>query len=128
MPGRQDEAMAGAYAGLHDRPAAPRSGRPGLLAGGQGRRDRGTAPPITGPAPPGLWPGQMRFGRLAGVVARTVASMIVQRVLGVLGCGSTRDEDAVKIAVLREVAPIRPRYACHRVAYRDSRACASARH
>jgi hypothetical protein len=29
----------------------------------------------------------MRSGRLAGVVAGTVALMIVRRVLGVLGCG-----------------------------------------
>ncbi len=43
----------------------------------------------------------MRSGRLAGVVARTLALMIVRRVLGVLGCGPTPDADAVEIAVLR---------------------------
>src|SRR5919202_1070148 len=43
----------------------------------------------------------MRSGRLAGVVARTVALMIVRRVLGVLGCGPTPDADAVENVVLR---------------------------
>src|SRR5919107_632309 len=43
----------------------------------------------------------MPSGRLAGVVARIVALMIVRRVLGVLGCGPTPDADAVEIAVLR---------------------------
>ena len=43
----------------------------------------------------------MRSGRLAGVVARTVALLIVRRVVGVLGRGPTPDADAVEIAVLR---------------------------
>src|SRR5206468_5077505 len=43
----------------------------------------------------------MRFGRLAGVVACTVALMIFRRVLRVLECGPTPDADAVEIAVLR---------------------------
>src|ERR1043165_282040 len=43
----------------------------------------------------------MPSGRLAGVIARTVALMIVRRVLGVLGRGPTPDADAVEIAVLR---------------------------
>src|ERR1044071_7688976 len=43
----------------------------------------------------------MSCGRLGGVVARTLALMIVRRVLGVLGCGPTPDADAVEIAVLR---------------------------
>src|SRR2546425_2365953 len=40
-------------------------------------------------------------GRVGGVVVRTVALMIVRRILGVLGCGLTPDADAVEIAVLR---------------------------
>ena len=35
------------------------------------------------------------------MVARTVALMIVRRVLGVLGCGPTPDADAVENVVLR---------------------------
>lgn len=38
-------------------------------------------------------------GRLAGVVGRTVALMIVRRVLGVPGCGPTPDADAMEIVV-----------------------------
>jgi putative transposase len=58
----------------------------------------------------------MRSGRLACVVARTVALMIVRRVLGVLGCGPAPDADAVEIAVLRHQLAVlrrqvpRPRY------------------
>jgi transposase InsO family protein len=43
----------------------------------------------------------MSSGRLAVVVARTVALMIVRRVLSVLGWAPTPDADAVEIAVLR---------------------------
>src|SRR5947208_2679515 len=43
----------------------------------------------------------MWCAKLAGVVARTVALMIVRRVLGVLGCGPRPNADAVEIAVLR---------------------------
>jgi hypothetical protein len=43
----------------------------------------------------------MPSGRLAGVVARTLALMIVRRVLGVLGGAPTADADAIEIAVLR---------------------------
>jgi transposase len=43
----------------------------------------------------------MPCGRLGGVVARTLALMIVRRVLGMLGCGPTPNADAVEIAVLR---------------------------
>ena len=50
----------------------------------------------------------MQSGRLGGVVVRTVALMIVRRVLGMLGCGPTPDADAVKVAVLRhQVAVLR---------------------
>src|SRR5215470_939821 len=59
----------------------------------------------------------MSCGRLGGVVARTLALMIVRRVLGVLGCGPTPDADAVEIAVFRHQLAVlrrrvpRPRYA-----------------
>src|SRR5206468_12504785 len=58
----------------------------------------------------------MRFGRLAGVVACTVALMIFRRVLRGLGCGPTPNADAVEIAVLRHQLAVlrrqvpRPRY------------------
>src|SRR5437763_9398319 len=58
----------------------------------------------------------MQSGRLGGVVVRTVALMIVRRVLGMLGCGPTPDADAVEIAVLRHQLAVlrrqipRPRY------------------
>src|SRR5918912_152518 len=58
----------------------------------------------------------MRSGRLAGVVARTVALMIVRRVVGVLGWGPPPSADAVEIAVLRHQLAVlrrqvpRPRY------------------
>jgi hypothetical protein len=40
-------------------------------------------------------------GRLGVVVVRTVALMVVRRLLGVLGCGPTPDANEVEIAVLR---------------------------
>src|SRR5437763_7638805 len=58
----------------------------------------------------------MQSGRLGGVVVRTVALMIVRRVMGVLGCGPTPDADAMEIAVLRHQVAVlrrqvpRPRY------------------
>ena len=55
---------------------------------------------------PGLW--RYGSGKLSGVVVRSVALMIVRRVLGVFGCGPTPDADAVEIAVLRhQVAVLR---------------------
>src|ERR1700704_4290699 len=59
----------------------------------------------------------MMRGWQAGVmVVRTVALMIVRRVLGVLGCGPTPDANEVEIAVLRHQLAVlgrqvpRPRY------------------
>ena len=60
--------------------------------------------------------GGCESGRLGGVVVRTVALVIVRRVLGVLGCGPTPNADAVEIAVLRHQLAVlrrqvsRPRY------------------
>jgi hypothetical protein len=39
----------------------------------------------------------MLAGRLGVVVVRTVALMVVRRVLGVLGCGPTPDANEVEI-------------------------------
>src|SRR2546423_15534438 len=58
----------------------------------------------------------MLSGRLGDVVVRTVALMIVRRVLGMLGCGPAPHADAVEIAVVRhQLAELRrqvsrPRY------------------
>jgi hypothetical protein len=58
----------------------------------------------------------MLAGRLGVVVVRTVALMVVRRVLGVLGCGPTPDANEVEIAVLRHQLAVlrrqvaRPRY------------------
>jgi putative transposase len=58
----------------------------------------------------------MPAGRLGVVVVRTVALMIVRRVVGVLGRGPTPDVNEVEIAVLRHQLAVlrrqvaRPRY------------------
>src|SRR2546423_15714964 len=58
----------------------------------------------------------MLSGRLGDVVVRTVALMIVRRVLGMLWCGPAPHADAVEIAVLRHQLAVlrrqvsRPRY------------------
>lgn len=55
-------------------------------------------------------------GRVGGLVARSVALIIVRRVLGVLARGLTPDANAVEIAVLRHPLAVlrrqvpRPRY------------------
>ncbi|MCA2219487.1 integrase core domain-containing protein [Jidongwangia harbinensis] len=60
--------------------------------------------------------GRCRCGRLGGVVVHTIASLIVRRVLGVLGCGPSVHAGAVEIAVLRHQLAVlhrqvvRPRY------------------
>jgi hypothetical protein len=60
------------------------------------------------------WEDAIRQARC--VVARTVALMIVRRVLGVLGRGPTPNADAMEIAVLRHQLAVlrrqvpRPRY------------------
>src|SRR5215213_9206703 len=58
----------------------------------------------------------MLAGRLGVVVVRTVALMIVRRLLGVLGLGPSPDANEVEIAVLRHQLAVlrrqvpRPRY------------------
>jgi hypothetical protein len=58
----------------------------------------------------------MSAGRLAVVVVRTLALMLVRRVLGVLDCGPRPSVDVVEIAVLRHQLAVlrrrvaRPRY------------------
>jgi transposase InsO family protein len=58
----------------------------------------------------------MWCGRLAVMVIRTVAFMVVRRVLGIVGCGRTPDANDVEIAVLRHQLMVlrrqvaRPRY------------------
>jgi hypothetical protein len=58
----------------------------------------------------------MLAGSLGVVVVRTVALMLVRRMLGVLGCGPTPDANEVEIAVLRHQLAVlrrqvaRPRY------------------